>query len=194
MATTKTYAPKSHLIVDLEALSLDRHAAIIEIGAVAQYGTSGNIASKFSIMIKPSSYNDLPQFVRDPSTEQFHEKENPGFLEECEAAGVSFQEAIGLFADWAASFGKPYDLHVWSQGKDYDFPILDFAFGQFGIKAPWSYRNMHCLRDLVFLNPRSRISGGAGEAKHRALDDAIWAQKQFMRVIADSNWYQRLLA
>ena len=194
MATTKTYAPKSHIILDLEALSLDRHAAILEIAAVAQHGTHGHIHSTFEVKIKPSSYLDLPQFDRNAATEQFHMEHNPEILEDCEANGVSLQEAMERLHVWASSYGKPYDLHVWSQGKDYDFPILEYAFEQVGMKSPWSYRNVHCLRDLVFLNPRSRIGGGSKDAKHRALDDAIWAQKQFMQVIADSNWYQRLLA
>lgn len=190
MATTRQFKPKAHVIIDIETLSLDRHAAITEIAALGMFGTHA-VGQSFSIKIRPSSYDQLPAFVRDPETIAFHDRENPFALKECEDDGKAVKEALQALAEYLAHYSHPYELHVWSQGKDFDFPILEHAYKAFDMQIPWNYRNVHCLRDLVFLNPRSRIQPSKG-VKHRALDDVLHAHKQFTNVIADSTWYQRL--
>lgn len=193
MATQpRTYKPKTHIILDLECLSLDSHAAIIHIGAVAQYGSTANqVGIPFEARIRPSQYLSLTQFAVDQSTVDFHNEGNPGYLDQLEQEGVTLAEAMDQLVTWATQFSGDYDLHVWMQGKDYDYPILNFAARELGMQLPWKYRNVHCLRDLVFLNPAARYTGQK-EAEHTALADATWAWKQFNKVIAHSNWYQRL--
>lgn len=189
---TKTYKPKVHIVVDTETLSLDPKSAIVDIGAVMAMGKFE--PCEFSMLIKPSSYEGTP-FEVDPNTVAWHEEQNPGFLKTCEEQGVSFQEAAMLFHEWLKGFAANAELHMWSQGKDFDQTRLDWLFKVCGIeKAAYSYRNYHCTRDLLFLNPGARIKGGGDDAQHTALADARWATMQFKAIVAKSDWYKRLFS
>jgi hypothetical protein len=195
MASTtpvKTYKAKVNIVVDTETLALDSKAAVVDIGAVMAMGKFE--PCQFQLYIKPSSYVGTP-FEIDADTLEWHEKQNPGYLDKCEELGVSFQEAAHEFHTWLSGFAANAELHMWAQGKDFDQTILGYLFKTSGIeKTAYSYRNFHCTRDLLFLNPGARIKGGQDEAAHTALADAIWAAKQFNAIVDKSSWYQRLFA
>lgn len=190
-ATERKYKPKAHVILDLETLSRSRRAGIVELAAIGQFGATGQ-HTPFYKAIRPTQYDSLKQFDADPETIQWHNEQNPGHLAKLDAEGVSIQEALAEFLDWLGQFKEPYELHVWSQGKDFDFPILDYAIEQCGLQVPWKYCNVHCTRDLLFLNPRSRIGGAKRDGHHTAMADTEWAHTQWRKIIADSSWYQRL--
>lgn len=193
MATpTKTYKPKVHIGIDTETLGIPGDSAIVEIGAVI---VLGNVPpATLHIKIKPSCYEGT-QFRVDQETIDWHNKQHPEYLADLEANGVSFQEATTLYNSFLLQYKGDYDLHVWSQGKDFDFPKLDFLLKAAGIpKAPYSYSNIHCARDLVWLNPAARISGGGTSAVHTAVEDATWMARQIRAVVERNNWYQRLFA
>lgn len=193
MATpTKQYKPKSNVIVDTETLALDSKAAIVDIGAVIGYGKFQG-QPDFHIKIKPSSYAGT-MFEIAAETIQWHNTNKPGYLEDLEANGVSFQEAAMTFHDWLSGFAQNSDLHMWAQGKDFDQSVLGWLFKQCGIKPAYSYRNFHCTRDLLYLNPGARIKGGQDDAAHTALADAKWAADQFNAIVAKSDWYKRLFS
>lgn len=193
MATpSKTYKPKVHIVVDTETLALDPKAAVIDIGAVMAMGKFE--PCKFHLLIKPSSYIGTP-FEIDPDTVAWHNTNNPGFIDQCENHGVSFQEAATEFHVWLSGFAANAELHMWSQGKDFDQTILGWLFKQCGVLKPaYSYRNFHCTRDLLWLNPAARIKGGGDTAAHTALADAEWATAQFQAIVNNSTWYQRLFS
>lgn len=191
-ATTpsKTYKPKVHIGIDTETLALDSKAAVINIGAVVMLGKVE--LSTFEIKIKPSSYAGSP-FEIDSETMAWHEKTNPGFIAECEEQGVTYQEAAHLLADWVRGYAQNFELHMWAQGKDFDMPILGWLLKVSGVEKPLcSYRNWHCARDLLWLNPAARIPSGV--TAHTALADALWMRDQFHAIVAKSTWYQRLFS
>lgn len=188
---TRTYKPKVHIVVDTETLALDSKAAVVDIGAVMAMGKFE--PNSFQLFIKPSSYVGTP-FEIDQDTINWHETNKPGYLDACENSGVSFQEAALEFHTWLSGFSANAELHMWAQGKDFDQSILGWLFKQCGIKPAYSYRNFHCTRDLLFLNPAARIKGGQDEAAHTALADAQWAANQLNAIVAKSDWYKRLFS
>jgi DNA polymerase III epsilon subunit-like protein len=193
-ASQRTYKPKAHLVLDCETLSTRKDAAVIEIGAVALYEVPG-LDRYFNVLIKPSSYAGTESvFARDAATAAFQDKTNPGFLEECETLGRSFQEAFMLFNCWVASYADQLEVHMWSHGKDFDFPIMENLAEQCGEKPAYAYGKVHCLRDLVWLNPKQRIQRPADSVAHRALHDAIFEAKQLHAVVESNSWYQRLFS
>lgn len=187
----KVYKPKVNIVVDTETLALDSKAAVIDIGAVMAMGKFE--PCQFQLFIKPSSYAGT-MFEIDSETVQWHNTNKPGYLDQCEAEGVSFQEAANVFNDWLGGFAANAELHMWAQGKDFDQSVLGWLFKQCGIKPAYSYRNFHCTRDLLYLNPGARIKGGQDEAAHTALADAVWAAAQFKAIVDKSVWYQRLFS
>ncbi|MND22547.1 hypothetical protein D3C80_129280 [compost metagenome] len=186
----RQYKPKAHIILDTETLSTSRRAGVVELAALGQFGATG-MPKSFYVAIKPTQYDELKQFDVNMDTITWHNEQNPGHLAKLDAEGVSLQEAMNQFLAWIGQFTEPYELHMWSQGKDFDFPILEWALQQCGYEPPWKFRNVHCIRDLLFLNPRSRI-GGAKKAAHTAMADTEWAHAQWRKIIADSSWYGRL--
>jgi len=191
MATSpqvRTYKRKVHIVLDTETLGLKPKSAIIDIGAVVALGPEQGVS--YSQLINPQSYSGA-DFCIDQDTVAWHEQQNPGFVQTCRDTGVSFQEAAQSFVDWINQYKAEFDLHVWSQGKDFDFPLLNHLFDQCGHKSPFSYRNVHCTRDLLWLNPAARIRSN-GEAAHTALADAECASQQLIAIVANSSWYQKL--
>lgn len=193
-STPRVYKRKLHIVLDAETGSTSKQAAVYDIGAVTvDYNDPENSGVTFNVKIKPSEYKLSSQFKQDHATAQFHENQNPGYLDTCEAEGVTIAEAVDKLQNWILVFAdQGYEIHMWSQGKDFDFPILDHLFEQCLIKSPWAYSRVHCLRDLVWLNPGARLKEAQTGGKHQALPDALYEAKQLVAVVNASSWYQRL--
>lgn len=193
--TQRAYKPKRHAILDAETLHTKRNAAVVDMAIViVDFNNPGIHGRQFHISIKPSEYDALEgtgQFSRNEDTKVFHEKNDPEFLNDCERLGVSIQEAAFAISDFINEMALGVELHLWSQGKDFDFPILENMLEQVGLKAPYAYSRVHCLRDLVWLNPASRLKSD-GPVAHKALPDAIHEAKQFIATVNQSSWLQRL--
>jgi hypothetical protein len=99
-----------------------------------------------------------------------------------------------LFNAWVASYAEQYEVHMWSQGKDFDFPITENLAEACGEKVQYAYSRVHCLRDLVWLNPKTRIQRGKDTDHHRALPDAVFEAQQLHAVVQSNSWYQRLFS
>lgn len=192
MATTqRKYKAKVHITMDYETLSLNRHAAIVEIGAVV---TLGNFDYQtFECKIKPSSYEDTP-FVADLETVAWHNNQHPDYLASCEAEGITWQEAAVNFHSWLSGFANEAELHVWAQGKDFDGPLTEHLFAHMHLETPYKYYNLHCARDLIWLNPAARIQRASDGTKHTALADAQHTSEMVRSAVARSTWYQKLFA
>lgn len=193
MTAPKTYPKKANIVVDIETLATEHNAAVIDIAAVALYEVEG-LNRYFNVKIEPSQYLGHAAFSSNNATRDFHEKQNPGYLQECEDQGLTIQEAaLALFA-FMQSYNDVFELHCWSQGKDFDFPILSNFMKVAELDVPWNYGKVHCLRDLVWLNPKCRIHPAPGSVKHKALDDAVFEARQLHEVVQSNSWYQRLMS
>lgn len=170
---------KVPISLDTETLSLDPHAAIIDIGAV-------NLITdhKLHCRLNPNWYLDRPNFVIDKATVKWHDDKNPGYLDWLCNIGVSGGCALTMLAGWLQDqYEQGEELHIWCKGKDADIPWLNnfFAYAAAApIKPPYDYRNTHCLRDIAQLYPEVK-PGHFGN--HTALADAI-AQGEHLRDLA----------
>lgn len=186
----KSYKPKRHIVVDIETLSTKRNAVVIDIAAVA-VDWNRPTSNQFQIYLRDKEQSESGLFDIDSSTIAFHLKNDPNFIDDCNNNGVIFQEAVQSFADWIQMQSSDVELHMWSQGKDFDYPILENLFNAAGVKIPWNYGRIHCLRDLVWLNPAARLKS-EGPTAHKALPDALQEARQLIAVVNNSSWYQRL--
>lgn len=189
----RVYKPKRHIIIDTETLSIKRNAAVVDVAAVVVDFNFGGITTKeFQQFIRQGEQVEAGHtFHIDEGTIDWHNRHDPEFLPQCENQGVSFQEAMTNFNEWIFAQSQGVELHFWSQGKDFDYPILENMFEAAGLKHPWKYSYVHCLRDLVFLNPASRIRG-VGPVAHKALLDARHEAQQLVATTKSSSWLQRL--
>lgn len=157
---------KIQFVLDLETLSLQSNAAIIDI-ALVEVGRGGR---QFSVQIKPSSYNEISGFDISEQTIQWHAKNNPAFFALCETRGESPQTAAVKLNEFLRDIqemeGKQVLFHI--QGVDFDKPILQNLMSQLGFQPEWHYRNFRDLRTIQAMTPA--ISYVAGN--HTALEDA----------------------
>lgn len=92
-----------------------------------------------------------------------------------------FNAAIQSILEGAQKTLGDIDVHYWSRGKDFDFPILNAHAAQKGFEYPWlkAFHNRHCLRDLEYFtgikpeaenkHPHRAATDALHEAKHLAL-------------------------
>lgn len=168
-----------HLMVDLETLGTSPDAAVISIGAV-KFDLDSDTIDDDGFYASISIESNLVAGRRiDEDTLLW-------WLQQSKAAQAVFfepKEALGSalesFADWL-EHDKRY---VWSNGADFDLPILAHAFRSHGMDVPWQFWNSRCVRTYknlpcAALVPKAKEQG----IKHNALHDAV-AQARLVQSI-----------
>jgi 3' exoribonuclease, RNase T-like len=159
-----------HIMLDLETLGTVADAAIMSIGAV-----------KFDL---DSDRIDDGGFYASVSIESNLEARPPRRIQEDtliwwlnqapEAQGVfnegkqTLKVAIAELADWIDTD----DYTVWSNGADFDIPMLAHAYVQHQQEVPWKFFNVRCFRTYKTLPHARQVKFVASGVKHNALTDA----------------------
>jgi len=157
-----------HVMVDNETLATTADAVILSIGAVKFDLATGEIDNDGfyrSISIESNlemkrriSEDTLIWWLRqDVSAQQvFHESKE------------TLQTALAEFSDWLGTS----DYMIWSNGADFDIPMLAHAYTQLGMEVPWKFWNAKCFRTYKNLPGARDIRVPALGVKHNALSDA----------------------
>lgn len=82
-------------------------------------------------------------------------------------------------------FMQDTNYYIWSNGADFDLPILKHLFDQYTIKLPYKYSNQRCFRTLKSLFPRI-LDGLVNDYKHDAKSDAEYQAKAVMNYLKSS--------
>lgn len=81
--------------------------------------------------------------------------------------------ALEGLADWVGDD----DCQVWSNGADFDLPMLAHAFTQCGMEIPWKFWNSNCFRTYKKLPGAKNVKIEFAGVKHNALFDAVHQAK-----------------
>lgn len=158
-----------NVMVDNETLATTADAVILSIGAVKFDVATGEIDNDgFYRSISIESNLEMKRRIsedtliwwlkQDASAQQvFHETK-----ETLETALLEFSDWIGVG-----------DYTMWSNGADFDIPMLGHAYTQFGIEIPWKFWNARCFRTYKNLPGAKDIRVPAVGVKHNALSDAF---------------------
>lgn len=153
---------------DLETLATTADAVILSIGAVRFDLESGEIDDGgFYASISIDSNLDLKRRISEDTL--------IWWLKQGSAAQGVFHEpkqtlgmALTSFSDWLGD----RDCHMWSNGADFDLPMLAHAYTQLGMEVPWLFWNSNCFRTYKKLpGAKANMVSHAG-VKHNALSDA----------------------
>lgn len=167
-----------HVMIDLETLGTVADAVILSIGAVkfdldsaaiddAGFYASVSIDSNLQAKRRIQEDTLLWWFKQDIEAQTvFHESK--------QTLGV----ALADFADWLGDGQK----HVWSNGADFDLPMLAHAFTSHGMEVPWAFWNSNCFRTYKKLPGAKLIRAPLTGVKHNALADAF-NQAQTLQMI-----------
>lgn len=157
-----------HIMVDLETLGTTADAVIMSIGAVKFDLESGKISNEAfyaSISVDSNleykrriSEDTLLWWLKQPAAAQavFHEEK------------LHLATAMEDFSDWIGT----NDYNMWSNGADFDLPMLAHAYTQLQMAVPWKFWNSNCHRTYKKLPGAKAVKFEASGVKHNALSDA----------------------
>jgi DNA polymerase III epsilon subunit-like protein len=154
-----------HISLDLETLSTESTAAIVQIGAVV----IGSPDLTFDMCICPRRAERAGMTV---STETLHWwGKQPSIVRKRVMSGTASPlEALHEFTAWCTGVceGDLDRAYLWTNGADFDLPILRNAYELF-MTYPFNHRNHRCFRTLLAYTGVPRIPS---TSVHDALEDA----------------------
>lgn len=168
------------LMIDLETLGTTASAVILSIGAVKFDLTTGKIDDAgFYASVSIESNLDLGRRIQE-DTLLWWLKKDIAAQSVFHEAKVTLTDALGDLSDWVGT----NDFTVWANGPDFDTAILNHAYDQIRMEAPWNYYNSRCVRTYKGLPGARDVKVPFAGTKHNALADA-YHQAQLVCAIHD---------
>lgn len=159
------------VMIDLETLGTAADSAILSLGAVVFDPATDKISDDayYATISLDSNLSSGRTISQD--TVSWWMKQSPGAQEIFHTKDkLPLSEVLEEFSDWLAD--KEYT--VWSNGADFDLPMLAHAYARAGMKVPWKYSNTRCFRTLKNLPGANKAKLPAQVNAHNALADAVW--------------------
>lgn len=175
--------------IDLETCGTVPGSIILSIGAVMFDPTRPPhdcLGEEFYHVVGRPTCRALG-LTEDPDTMKWWEKQSD------EARKVLAQSldpaqsiSIAKALDELAAF-LPKGCKVWSNGANFDQPLLAVAYSKLGKKLPWEYWNGKCHRTVVALHPSEKALRPPTVLAHNALEDAKWQAKHLVNIAQALN-------
>lgn len=173
-----------HCMIDLETLDTQPGAVILSIGAVMFDPTkppSECLGDEFYYVIGVPTCEALDMTISE-STLDWWEKQSPEARKVLtQARDPSESVSITKALDRLSLFLPP-GTKIWSNGANFDQPLLDVAYHKIGKQIPWKYYNSRCHRTIVALHPNEKALRPPTILAHNALEDAKWQAKHLVNV------------
>lgn len=160
-----------HVMIDVESLGTRADSVILSLGAVKFDLASGKIDDKgFYASISIDSNQELGRRIQEDTLLWWLKQEIAAqsvFHED----KTTISQALEDFSDWVGND----DYEVWSNGADFDIPMLAHAYAQIQMEAPWKFWASNCFRTYKKLPGAKAIAGTVpfSGVKHNALADAF---------------------
>ena len=157
-------------MIDNETLGTTADSVILSIGAVKFDLASGQIDDEgFYVSISVDSNMEMGRRISE-DTLMWWLKQPAAAQQVFFEPKETLRTALELLSDWIGTD----DYEVWSNGADFDIPMLAHAYAQHSIKVPWKFWNARCFRTWKNLpGARSVKLSDAVGVKHNALADAF---------------------
>lgn len=158
-----------NIMIDTETLGTTADAIILSLGAVRfdlatgeidDAGFYGSVSIESNLQYSRRLGEDtLLWWLKQTAAAQqvYHEPKQPLAL------------VLDDFADWLGAG----DNFMWSNGADFDLPLLAHAYTQIGREVPWQFWNSRCFRTYKNLPGAKLVSSPITGIKHNALSDAL---------------------
>jgi exodeoxyribonuclease VIII len=132
-------------MIDLETFSHRRNAAFFQFAVLPFDPHTDEIGVLLSGYVSPFDCEKLGlDFSASTLKFWFEQSFSPRF------DGVPVRQALQIIAAVLNDHPKKC---VWSQGSDFDFPILETAFEKCGIETPWAFWEKRDARTITALFP-----------------------------------------
>jgi hypothetical protein len=169
------------IMVDLETLSAETNAAILEIGAVV-FSRQGVTDNNFYVKVDLESAMQHGH-VSASTIRWWMEQSNEARAEAFSGGGWMLPEALAQFGDWVRSVAYDGNVEVWGNGAGFDNAILRHAYrAVHNEDTPWPFRYDRCYRTLKSRHPDVQFVREG--THHNALDDAVSQAKHAAAILA----------
>jgi len=151
-------------MVDIETIGLDIGSVIASIGAV-EFTPSGRLGDEFSRSIRLESCQEAGLEIDAVTLEWWLDQDDAA--QEQLTGGEDLTRVLTGFTCWY----QDHDFdEIWANSPSFDCEMLEHAYEQVGIQAPWDFYDERDFRTLTELGiePRTKHQG----TEHDALDDA----------------------
>jgi len=167
------------VMVDLETLATTADSVIMSIGAVIFDIKTGEISdSGFYRSISIESNLEIGRRISE-DTLRFWMKQGADAKDVFEENKVSLARGLTDFKEWL-----PDTPTMWSNGADFDLPMMPLAYTQLGQPIPWKYWNSRCFRTYKKLPGANAVNIPFLGTKHNALADALHQAKTVIAIEA----------
>lgn len=167
----------NNIMIDTETLATGADAVILSLGAV-KFTTDGRIDDK-AFYVSISIDSQLKRKISE-STINWWMDQDAAARAVFKEKKVTLESALHDFAEWIdhASY------KVWSNGADFDIPLIRNAMEQYDIQVPWEFWNQRCFRTLKSEPPGVYVPAPVLDTAHNALDDALNQVKHLHAIYA----------
>jgi hypothetical protein len=170
------------IMLDLETLATTSDAVILSIGAVRFDLDAGRVFDEpESVFYQSIAIDSQPDRKISGSTlAWWMTQSNEARAVFCEPNGTLYDALDGLGA-WIAP-QLDTKTHVWSNGADFDLPMLVHAYDQLELSLPWPVYAGRCYRTYKNLPGARGVKVERTGLHHNALDDAIFQAKHLCAI------------
>lgn len=162
-----------HVMVDLETLGTVASSVIMSIGAVKfDLDSNGIDDNGFYASISIDSNLAVGRQINE-DTLLWWLKQSPEAQKVFHESKQSLEAALENFSEWFGQGRGSDKTLIWSNGADFDLPMLAHAYHLYGWTPPWVFYNSRCVRTYKNLPIAKDVAKPAAGVAHNALADAI---------------------
>ena len=172
------------IMVDLETMATTADAAIVSIGAVKFDLSSDRVSDEgFYASISLQSNMDYHRAISEDTFQWWLKQavDNPKSVGVFHEHKQGIDDALAAFALWCADGVEDEreasiimkDRRVWSNGANFDEPILAHALTHCRLPIPWKFWNVRCVRTWKNLPGAKDVVVPRVGVHHNALADAL---------------------
>lgn len=156
------------VMIDCETLATTPDAVIMSFGAVKFDLCTGEIDEKnaFYASISIESNLEIGRRISESTLKWWLKQEHQEVFHEPK---MSLGDALVAFDEWIG--GKEHKM--WSNGADFDLPLVSSAYTALGMQAPWKFWDQKCFRTFKELPGANKVPKNVATAAHHALMDAV---------------------
>ena len=161
-----------HVMLDLETWGTGAGCAIRSIGAVVFCPETGNLGNEFYCNVDDASCV-AAGLVKDAGTVAWWAKQSKQAQDSLLTDPVPLDDALMMFSAYWLNEKAEF---IWSQGGNFDEPIMSAAYKAVNQRSPWKFHNSRDTRTSYHYGRRSgkfnEFSLRRRGTYHNALDDA----------------------
>lgn len=175
--TQEQSKPIRNYVIDFETLGLTPDSVVLSVGIVCLEDPEDSMYAEAS----PINQNDRRI---DESTFLWWQEQKKAGIHYPSTTNTLF-DLTNTAAAYFDGISLDYEIQLWSQGTDFDIPIIYNLYRQWKFTPQWKYINVADIRTLRKMFPEIKGDDSAyGQYhKHHALGDALYEAELLRRLL-----------